>query len=547
MQNRTKLFVAGLIGILLYFILPKWTKIFAFLIPMFTLSYVYSDRNLNFYIIIFSSLLFLLFPSSIFTLSVTSSLELQLFRWIESPISVVMGLVIFVPLVISVVSLVIAVINLVNPSAWASGNVQLDAEKTINTVLKTVIVICMVLIFGLIAGLFGWKIYGLEWLQGVLVKVWNYLIALPKEITDNDVVKEAIGIGNEMPSLQITMSALTNPRVLGLTIGSIYPLLYSITILIIGIFYWITKSNPKPSKEEPNQLERPRQLNLSFLIFILIIWVVAFMFYLSYSIDSFINYANIGFFGIYLTITSGCCIMLTFGVGSPTKNSRSTVFGVLFGVMLLFMFQNMFTQARTLNILTNEYADLTIVQILNNLIFVAPTESLLFHVFPESLVLFVFLRKNVVYTEEELNDKISELNTQIMLSQTTSEIRKEFNQKTEYAKNMKELTNLKIKLAKLVHQKEIGIENTQKTISNQQFIIYLFSVFAFNVIFAVLHWFKSGLTFEVFWASGLGFLYLSSGMIITLIGYKYGWIAAISCHAIHNSIILFLVFLMGVI
>lgn len=553
MENRNKLIIAGLIGILAYFVLPSWSKIFAFLIPTLTLSYVYSNRNLNTTVIIFCSLLYLLFPSSLFTLSTSTSLELQLVRWIESPVTVIMGLVIFVPLIISIVSLIIAVVNLVNPMAWATGKVELDAEKTIKTVLRTIVVVAMILIFALIAGLFGWKIYGIDWLQGVLVKVWDYLVNLPRAITNNDVVKEAIGIGDEMPGFQIALNSLQNPRILGLTVASIYPLLLSIVVVIIGIFYTITRSNPKGEADYQNQFERPLSLNLAFLIFLLIIWIVAFMFYLSYTIESFLNYANIGFFGLYLIITSGCCIFLTLGIGTPTKNSKMTAYGIFLGVMLLFIYQNMFSQARSLNLIGLEYVNITSVQILNNFVFIGPTESLLFHVFGPSLVLFVFLRKNVVYSDEELAEKKADLRNQILIAESTAKIRAELldkqdvKDKKDYAKNIREVANLRIKLAKLENQTGTPVNNDTKAISNSQFMVYLFSVFGFNILFAILHWFKSGLTFEIFWSSGLGFLYLSSGMIITLVGYKYGWLAAILSHAIHNSLILLLVALMSVI
>lgn len=533
MEKRDILILTGLLGILIYFVLPGWTKIFAFLIPTITLAYVYSNRNLNYYIITGCSCLYLLFPSSIFTLDASNPLA-NLQEQIMVPLNVIFGLIYFVPLTLAVAGIGISITNLVNPLSWLTGNATLETENTIKTTLKVIIVVVMILVVTWLASIFDWYIYGLSWIKDTVVTVFNWFC-------------DKMGASQyRISSLNALLSQMNQAKIM-FSVTSVYPVLLSSISVLLGIFYYILRTNPKAdSKSETVNFTRPLKLNLTFVVFLLSILIIAFVFYLSYSLESFVNYQNIGFFSIYLTITSVLCVLLSLGVGSPTENSKNTPLGILFCVTLLFMYQNMFVQTRTLNILSNEFVELTLVQILNNALFVCPTESLLFHIFPESLVLFYFLRKNRVLSPTELDNRILELKNGIMVNETSANIHLANKDTKSYAKTQKIIVKDKQELNDLERQKTNEVKETYKTLSNQQFVIFLVSVVIFNVLFSSLHWFKSGLSFEVFWSSGLGFLYLVSGIIITMIGYRFGWFSAIASHAIYNSLVLFLVLLASV-
>jgi len=191
----------------------------------------------------------------------------------------------------------------------------------------------------------------------------------------------------------------------------------------------------------------------------------------------------------------------------------------------------MFTQVKTLDLLETEYPILIQTQILNQFLFVAPTETLLFHIFLPGLVIFYYLQKTK--TKEDLD----KLRIEIQTLEVSAEIHKQLNDVKRYAKTMQILNKKKIKLSRV--EKEPGIP--QSKLKNINFIIYFAFCIFFNCIFSILHFIKSGLTFELFWSSGLGFLYMSSGIIITMVGYRFGWLSAILTHAIYNALMLFLI------
>jgi hypothetical protein len=254
------------------------------------------------------------------------------------------------------------------------------------------------------------------------------------------------------------------------------------------------------------------------------------------------TYQNIGFFSIYLIVSLMVCVFLTLGIGSPTRLSKDSIFGTFIGVAVLFVYANLFTQVQTFDMINIEYQDLTQIKILNQFLFVAPTESLLFHVFLPSIVIFVFLQKNKVLTQEELQSQLTSISDQIQSLQDMARIHKNTANQKSYVETEKLIKKAKLKKHSLEFT-PIGVQTNK--LSETDFIIYLSCITAFNVVFSILHWFKSGLSFEIFWSSGIGFLYLSAGMIITLISYRYGWLSGILSHAIYNSAILSMVMLMG--
>ena len=526
---------AGLLGILVYLLLPGFLKIFAFLIPAIALSYSFS-KKFNWYILLTLSLLFILFPSSLFTMDVSSPFNITATEvYIKNIMQVLITIFVVIIPILALVGAIYAIYV---------GQVN-EGITTIIKVIATIVIAAVVMFFG---SMLGWNLLNLEIIKPVADMFWNVIKDILNFFTQS--VPEFFGAKEEdYLSLKMgddieLLSVIDSPKTLFLSVESVYPLFLSGFCHVIALIQYATKIDIKKidNMDDEQRFNRPNTQDFSFLIFLIIVLIAAFMLYLSYSFEAFLNYQNLGFFGIYLSITIVSCIMLTLGIGSATKLSPDTVVGVVLGVALLFLYANMFTQMQTLNILGLEYQDLTSIKILNQFLFVAPTESLLFHVFLPSLVVFYYLRKNQVLSKEELDLKVNTLEIQINTKEDILRVYNLAQNTNEYARNIKEINKLKLKILTL---KQSNSSVQSRKFSNRDFIFYLVYCLLFNVCFSILHWFKSGLTFEVFWSSGLGFLYLSSGFILTLISYRFGWLSGVLAHAIHNSTTLLLITLMA--
>jgi hypothetical protein len=459
-------------------------------------------------------------------------------------IPVILGLVIIVPIVAILGGIV-----------YGIATFTLDINKTAKGIVTVLLVIATVILFSGFGALAGWRIYGLEWLQDALIGAWNYLATLPQNILSIGIkvgnidltIGRLLGINiSDMPNYTLTQlsAQLQNPKTFSLTLTSIYPLIISIVTFFIALFYITASRDPKPILEDPSgRFHRWGGLNLPFLLCIPVFLICVFVFYLSFTADAFINYQNVGFISIYSLITVSILILLGIGIGTPTKNGWQTFSGVVFGVILLFIFQNLFTQQQTLSVVANEVRTPTIIQLWTTGLFVAPSESLMFHVFLTSLVVAYFLRKNRVLSVEELEQKRQNLRIEITSLGNIAEINKNLGNSKAYAKTMQLLNKRQIELVRL-EKSSSAREPTTAAIAPAQFLILLLCITGFNVIFSCLHWFKSGLTFEIFWSSGLGFIYLSSGVIMSLISYRFGWASGVIAHALHNSLILALVSVM---
>jgi hypothetical protein len=523
-QKSTWLILSGLVSVVFFFLLPSWWKILAFLLPALTIAWAYAGKNwLNPYILLFESLLFVLFPSSLVSLNATSPFVANVQK-IFSTLTIIEGVVVYVPIVLATVALIAEI-----------GTAQWD--KALNLGKMLIIVICLLIILANFAALLDLNVPWLNWMKDIVKWIWDTIIKipgiqenLPEEIQNTDLTK---------------FSAITvTPEQISLTITSVFPLIISGTAIIMGLVYKQIHKDPTPfiDLETPTLFHRPRKWNYAFFIIAALILIGGLMLYLSFGNEA-LTYTNIAYFSIYLTITVFCCILMGFGVGSPTDNSRISPLGIIFVISLMFLVQNMFTQVITLDMIVMEYSALTITtnSIISQFLFVGPTESLMFQVFVPSFGL-MFLLERTILTDPELNNKIVQSDTIIQTLQNLAAINQQLNQNNEYALVIQELNEEQKKNKKLKKESANGIK---LSLPPERAAIYVVIVLISNFGFACLHYWKSGIDFTIFWLSGIGPMYLLGGLIISYGCYRFGWISGVLAHSIFNSILLILSLVMS--
>jgi hypothetical protein len=223
-----------------------------------------------------------------------------------------------------------------------------------------------------------------------------------------------------------------------------------------------------------------------------------------------------------------------------------------FGLFLIVQLFN--TYNKTFDVLSLETVKTGIGYIMNQFLFVAPTESLLFHILIPSLViglLYVYTERTVLkYDSEEFNQKLHSIEASISTKEEMVDYYRTTGQKKKLAEEKSNLNDLRQKKNEL-SRKERKARVTDKSLYGRSIyvaVIFAFAIILPNFIFGLYHWFNSDVDFFVFWTSGLGVLYLVSGCWFTFISLRYGWLACILTHAIHNSLTIIIVLLfMGLI
>lgn len=267
-------------------------------------------------------------------------------------------------------------------------------------------------------------------------------------------------------------------------------------------------------------------------------WMMALNFAGLYRETGILEYSYILFISIYMAMIVLSVVLLSFpNVTIYTKsNWKNTLVGTTFGLLSLFLsFQFLTGTEYTFSAYEYEYADYTLLQILNTFTFVAPAESFFFHILIPSFCLGMMynrskkrLQEGTALLQEEslevLNNKIDAL----------TELKDVFNKGTyERVQIIRRLRNLKRDRNRLKTM-EVNLSRGFMFQDPNVYALFFVVILAANFGFSISHWVLSGMNFYIFWLSGLGIIYLVGGCIMTFIGWRFGWFSAISTHAIYN-------------
>lgn len=577
-QKRWTMVISGILGIIFYFLLPASYKIFSFLIPAVGLSFAFSKAGFNYPILLLLGIVFLLFPSSIFTLDSSNPYDIEAIRsqnMIDNTINTLVSVFCFgLPLI------------LVLGGIWAI--IQGNPESGVSALSKAAMLIIVVGVFITVLSWFGIPLGPFNGVAEFFNTLMDYITRATVKIqTTVDTWLNGSGSGNGEIEQSVCDSAkteevkeacewLASQDKFNLDVSTLNPQNGQIQLIIIGGFplnlslfniiialisMWFKLDLPKFDFDTPMRISRPSNINYEFLIFLAIILVAYFTYYLVLGDSLFMTYRTLGFFTIYLTIITASCIILAFGFGSVVKTNWQTLLGILFGNVSLFIIFNLFTQATTLDAYGQEYSEteLHLNYILVQFIAVGPAESFLFHIFIPALCLSLLLLQIKRYNNKELDQEISQIRLrvsrldlensyyQLALIKPKQNYKQEGGNIDDYIERISEINRLNNRIAEIERTKEQEIEPNIKYLSNKQRAIFVVVVVLSNFLFAIMHWFNSGMDFRLFWASGLGLIYFLSGIVITTISFRYGWLAGILTHAINNSAQIFLILIAGAI
>ena len=306
----------------------------------------------------------------------------------------------------------------------------------------------------------------------------------------------------------------------------------------------------KKAKKEPRFLPT---VNYKMMIFMTIIMVTAFCIFLSYTNAYAINdredWRYIGFFGIYMfMIIIPLLLMNIQGYYYYTdSNFRNTLKGFIYGMGGIFFITRLFITKQVVNAYSAQPMNNNVMYVVNQFVFVAPAETIFFHIFIPALVAGII----VAYSERNIRrgyeltiqEELALLESKLYAQQIASDIYLMNNKKKAYAKSKareEKLRSDKSKLMEVDFIKKIGTDSVFGR-ARSLVIFFVFGVLFSNFAFAVTHCLVSGIDFFVFWNSGLGVVLFVGGCWFSFIAIKYGWLSAILVHASYNSLTIIMV------
>lgn len=558
-RKKTVLFVSGILTPILYLLLSDSYRVLSLFLPLFTISYCFSKRNFSYPIFLLLFLFTLLFPSSIFTMDVGYNPQVVFFtNFIESTVNVLSSIVIIAIPILSIIGVVYA---------FGIGNI----ESAVSTLTKLIVFIVIVAVFLMLARICHIPLIGVfDGISDFALTLWQIMIDVTEAA--QNLLDWIPGIDfPDMPSIDVDsmfLSTFSTPQKIGLTFISAYPFILGGSCFVIGSLSLVLKAKlPKWDIEDvENKFSRPRQVNYSFLVYGVILLVIYFALFLWLGEEGFMNYRSLGFFTIYISIIIFSTIILAFGFGSISKaNLKNSVLGTILGIFTLQLLFNSFTQLDTLHLLSFEFLPdkITIYNIISQVVFVAPAESLLFHICLPAMVMYYILNKKRKYNDLQIDFDIEELESKSSILKLKNEYyqtailkpkinenlallkTKDLGDTNDYIKNLDNIARMDKKIRNLKKQKNQEINLDISKFNTQDLTIFSVFLVIFNFIFSSLHYFNSGLDFVVFWASGLGLIYFLSGFVLTFVSFKYGWFSGISVHAFNNITPLLLILLIG--
>jgi len=296
-----------------------------------------------------------------------------------------------------------------------------------------------------------------------------------------------------------------------------------------------------PELEEDEELHL-MHFNYRVFMFGIILLFGAWMMFLNfanlYRETGIIEFSQIGYISIYTILISVAFLTLsapriTLYVRSNWKN---TLMGLAIGLATLFiMLQFLTGSSKTLSAYDYEYGEYVLLQVFNNFIFIAPAESLFFHVLIPSVALGWMYNRSKSNLEKEkikiAEEKIKTIDYKLAALEEFQELVKKEPKKLAYLKARK------IYLRKRQRQLQRTVK-LDKDFLYQDFnlaMIFFGVILGSNFLFSMSHWVLSGIDPLIFWLSGLGIIYMVAGIIMTYTAWRFGWLSCILTHAVYNS------------
>ena len=582
-----------------FFFSPLGFKFFFFIVPTIILSHVLSKDEDLFNINIFVLLLlgFMLIPTNLFTFDASKPMDVEvMFSGVFAMLSVICVVIFFgMPIYLAV-----GVIY-----SFLIGQVSQSSKQ----LMRLIFILAFLMVILAILRMVGANIPYLDGVTDFYVTLINLCFQFPYiiyNIFDSGIklinsmsywLEEIINEGDildldedadfpkiprlpplptyRMPKMNLTFDATQshfNSMSYTDTVYAIHdslPISISIICLITALFMikkdWekqiisyinqFTLDTRKPSKE---RIYFP-YVNFKLLLYMFFLIFFAFLIFLSYSRtygkDPREDWRYIGFFGIYMTMAVTSILVLNLQGYTYYKDSNlvNTIKGTLVGLAVLYLMTRLFTTQQVVNAYSTMDISKDMMYVVNTFVFIAPAESLFFHIFYPSII----AGKLKSYSEKKRGETIDISRRDVLidleLEKKHTERRLEKERVTGNKRNVEVtiaiLNDIEQDLGKFENL-EIQADLDEKSIfgrKNTSVLFIIFGVIAGNFMFAFSHWIipwiMSDYTFDFFTfvSCGLFALYFAGGCWMTYVGIKWGWASAILVHAIFNVLTIMLV------
>ena len=549
-----------------YFVLPKSWNFIIFFIPTFYFGKVMTreGKGFNFYVVLFVFLLSIVLPTGFFTLDASGN---DIIQASEPTLDLMFTFGFWINLIVGILVFAVPAL-LIGAIGWAyyQGKIEEGTSMLVKVILAMLIffVVCTILDwFGMLPDWFIWRYIRDFFIYVGQIFTWfgdgiaglfdgSGFNAFP-ELPDFGGASLQEIVNNQIPELSASNMASGAPNFF-LHVNAMIP------FILAGFSFYLWCEN-KWGKDPYNVInkymggdEPEKDYEIKIVKFNAPAVILGTII-LIYAFGIFLTYTNTGMdMGLYLIITIFCLILIIVGI-IPLKTGTlsKTLEGCAFGVTGIFLFYQLLTSG--LSVI--DPADMSLpIQLLNQIMFTAPTESLIFHVVVPSLGLLVtyyFYRRsdkrNKIETLEKkqkqlelLESKLRELFNQIVISNVkTIKYKGKSYSQNELSSEIFNTTN-QIEILKLQQVQKSKISMNQLIFSKTPFLILsiALAIILPNFIFATYHSFRSPYNFLDFWGSGIAFVYFGAGAWLTFISIRYGWLPCILSHALVNilSIIL---------
>lgn len=472
--------------------------------------------------------------------------------------------VVILVFVIPVVMIIAIVVNLVNPVAEKDTAKSMSGLMKAALVMIVFIVACIILdFFNLLPEWFFWHyirdfvIWVVEiasWLGTTIASWFNPNMGLP--------AFPAFPTGGGIGLGQITAAAgsympLSAGGATGVEAGTLPWLFFNINVaipivlaIVPVIIYQQYKRGRNPYTVLDQVFEDPLDTEITGVRFNLPAMVFAAV-VLVYAFAVFLNFGEPGLdIGLYTVISMFAFVLLAVGA-LPVRTGSGPAFieGLVVGTGGILFFFNLASTGLT--VLPSEELP-AVITIANQILFVAPTESLLFHVVLPGLALLgmylIYERNRKRHARELSARRIATLEErqaklrllyQSSLESSTRRIEYQGQRMTsqELTTQIFNLENMIVLARREASRRSTTTVNT--ILAHRIGYVAYFVVVAMvvpNVLFSTYHAFRSAYDVVSFWVSGLAFIYFGAGCWLTFICVRYGWLACVMSHALVNVI-----------
>jgi hypothetical protein len=587
-QNKSiVLVIVSVVCIVLWCVLPAWVNMVCYVIPLFALSFVMTREGevINFNILLFGLLIMLLIPS-IFG----SSLSMVKFSGVPPLFDTSAS--VSIPVIPGISDLIGAGTNLANSGSL--HDVAINLASFVNIGKNIVLVVMPIVMVGLIAAAIYFKP---EAVPGLIIKsilavvlLAFFSVLFPGKIYSFTGLN-MIGPNGFIHNMTKAIYAALPPLLCLITIAIAY-LCHTDKIYVL-----MSERQERVSAKWEVHLDT-FHWGLFGVLIVIVLW--GFSRFLM-STDA-VGFGNPGWLALYMIITLVASIPVLLGKLPVFEGTTSSnAMGVLMGMAGLFLAAQALSSvsaqdmgAFALNVTSFMSAvplwGSTLLSVGDTFAFTAITESLLFQiVIPCLSLLYLYRRiRNVEQrdTDIQLGAKIRERELDIKRAETLILIYSDKKKLNEELVNVIAVAKIFPKEAKLLESVEkrqklsskIAYLRKQVLKANEEILQikdYLgkhasvtwgrmvFSKWSYapyflvvtvllpNILFAIFHYFRSGgydtlgnmnppQDFWLWAVQGPFLIFVVSGMILTLIGMRYGWYSAILTHGIWNAMLIML-------